>query len=229
MSTLQGVNSVDIAVSILNFIAQNGGIARAADISKGCEISKSRLHKYLVSLCRTQMLYQDTQTSRYGLGRNLTFLANFVEPEGSFIEVINNSLVQFRDEQNVSTGVALRSGKVLSLVKYNRSFKNIEIDFLPNTPLPTVKSAAGLIYAAFDKQFVCDDYSQDELNKVINQGYAIRYEPIKGIPGAQSIACPVFSQSGELIAAAVTMGFIDNTEMERLANALIKQVKTLTL
>lgn len=229
MSTLQGVNSVDIAVNILNFIAQNGGIARAADISKGCGISKSRLHKYLVSLCRTQMLYQDTQTSRYGLGRNITFLANFVEPEGSFVEVINNSLVQFRDEHNVSTGVALRSGKSLSLVKYNRSFKNIEIDFLPNTPLPIAKSAAGLIYTAFDKQFASDAYSPDEINKVAQQGYAIRYEPTKGILGAQSIACPVFNQEGELLAAAVTMGFIEKSQMESLASALIKQVKTLSL
>ncbi len=64
-------------------------VLRAADISKGCEISKSRLHKYLVSLCRTQMLYQDIQTSRYGLGRNLTFLANFVKPEDSYIDTIN--------------------------------------------------------------------------------------------------------------------------------------------
>lgn len=229
MSTLQGVNSVDIAVSILNFIAQNGGIARAADISKGCEISKSRLHKYLVSLCRTQMLYQDVQTSRYGLGRNLTYLANFVEPEGSFVETINNCLMQFRDERNVSTGVAMRTGKTLSLVKYNRSFKNIEIDFLPNTPLPTAKSAAGLIYAAFDKQFSCDDYSQDKLNKIIEQGYAIRYEPTKGIPGAQSIACPVFDRNGKLVAAAVTMGFIEEKDMLILANALIKQINTLTL
>ncbi|SPZ22098.1 Uncharacterised protein [Providencia rettgeri] len=55
MSTLQGVNSVDIAVSILNYIAQNGGIARAADISKGCEISKvgyiNILFHYAVHKC----------------------------------------------------------------------------------------------------------------------------------------------------------------------------------
>lgn len=229
MSTVQGVNSVDIAVSILNFIAQNGGIARAADISKGCEISKSRLHKYLVSLCRTQMLYQDTQTSRYALGRNLTFLANFVEPESSYIETINNNLIQFRDEQNVSTGIALRLGKALSLVKYNRSFKNVEIDFLPNTPLPVERSAAGLIFSAFDDQFQSNFYSQAELDKIVKQGYAIRYQPTKGIPGAQSIACPIFNNEGQLVAAAITMGFIDESDMERLANALIKQVNTLFL
>ncbi|MBN6362215.1 helix-turn-helix domain-containing protein [Providencia huaxiensis] len=229
MSTLQGVNSVDIAVSILNYIAQNGGIARAADISKGCDISKSRLHKYLVSLCRTQMLYQDIQTSRYGLGRNLAFLANFVESEDSYIDTINNGLIQFRDEQNVSTGIATRLGKALSLIKYNRSFKNIEIDFLPNTPLPVVKSAAGLVYSAFDSQFGSNSYSQDEINKVIQQGYAIRYQPTEGIPGAQSIACPVFNSEGQLVAAAVTMGFIAENEMERLATLLIKQVSRLNL
>ncbi|QCJ69818.1 IclR family transcriptional regulator [Providencia heimbachae] len=229
MSTLQGVNSVDIAINILNFIAQNGGIARAADISKGCEISKSRLHKYLVSLCRTQMLYQDTQTSRYGLGRNILLLSSFVEPEKSYIEVINNSLINFRDEQNVSTGVASRLGKTISLVKYNRSFKNVDIDFLPNTPLPLEKSAAGLIYCAFDKQLTQHPFSSQELDTIINQGYAIRYTPTEGIPGAQSISCPVFNQQGDLVAAAVTMGFIDAADMERLANALIKQVKTIII
>ncbi|CAG9422360.1 IclR family transcriptional regulator [Providencia alcalifaciens] len=229
MTTLQGVNSVDIAVNILNFIAQNGGIARAADISKGCDISKSRLHKYLVSLCRTQMLYQDVQTSRYGLGPNLSFLASFVATEGSIVEVINQSLVHFRDTQNVSTGLAIRIGKTLSLVKYNRSFKNVEIDFLPNTPLPIDKSAAGLIYCAFDKQFTTHPFSDDELNHIIQQGYAIRYLPTEGIPGAQSIACPIFNQQGELVAAAITMGFIEKDEMSRLASLLIKQIRTITL
>ena len=229
MSTLQGVNSVDIAVNILNYIAQNGGIARAADISKGCDISKSRLHKYLVSLCRTQMLYQDIQTSRYGLGRNITFLSSFIEPENSYIDIINNSLSDFRDEQNVSTGVASRLGKTISLVKYNRSFKNIDIDYLPNTPLPIDKSAAGLIYCAFDKLITKSPFSQQEIDKIIKQGYAIRYTPTAGIPGAQSIACPVFNHQGELIAAAVTMGFINEIDMEKLAHSLMEQVKSITI
>ncbi len=61
------------------------------------------------------------------------------------------------------------------------------------------------------------------------QGYAIRYQPTEGIPGAQSIACPVFNGEGHLVAATVTMGFIAENEMERLATALIKQVNKLNL
>lgn len=54
--TSQGVNSVDIAVNILAFVASQNGQTRAIDIATGCNLSKSRLHKYLVSLCRTGML-----------------------------------------------------------------------------------------------------------------------------------------------------------------------------
>ncbi|MEX6225966.1 IclR family transcriptional regulator C-terminal domain-containing protein [Providencia hangzhouensis] len=66
------------------------------------------------------------------------------------------------------------------------------------------------------------------MEKIIKQGYAVRYQPTEGIPGAQSIACPVFNSEGQLIAAAVTMGFIDKNEMRR-SQELIKQVNTLIL
>ncbi|MDF4667830.1 helix-turn-helix domain-containing protein [Vibrio parahaemolyticus] len=64
MQNSQGVNSVDIAITILEFIASNGGIARSSDIAKACSLSKSRLHKYLVSLCRSEMLYQESEGSQ---------------------------------------------------------------------------------------------------------------------------------------------------------------------
>lgn len=229
MSTLQGVNSVDIAISILNFIAKSGGVARAADISKACEISKSRLHKYLVSLCRTQMLYQETQTSRYCLGSNLLLLASVITPEHSFIDAINKSLIEFRDEQNYSTGVVVNLGKELVLSLYNRSFKNVDIDFLPNTSVPTNLSAAGFIFAAFGDLDINSGIEESELEIIRQQGYATRHDPVDGIPGAQSISCPVFNRQGKLIAAAVTIGFIPEAEMLGLSTALIKKVKTIII
>ena len=229
MSTLQGVNSVDIAISILNFIAKSGGVARAADISKACEISKSRLHKYLVSLCRTQMLYQDTQTSRYCLGSNLLLLASVVTPEHSFIEKINKSLIEFRDEQNYSTGIVVNLGNELILSLYNRSFKNVDIDFLQNSAVPANLSAAGFVFAAFGDLAIDSGIDETELDIIRQQGYAIRHEPVDGIPGAQSISCPVFNRQGKFIAAAVTMGFIPKAEMMHLSNALMQKVKTIII
>ena len=49
----------------------------------------------------------------------------------------------------------------------------------------------------------------------------MRYKPTHGIPGAQSIACPIRDSRGTLVAIGVTMGFFDNDdEIFRVAREL---------
>lgn len=144
---VQGVNSVDIAVAILNYIASQRGCARASAIASGCDLSKSRLHKYLVSLSRTGMLRQD-ENGQYCLGETLIKLADAVPGHQDVISVVNPVLCDFRDRMNYSTGVAILTSEGLVLRHYHRSFKNVDIDFLDNTPVPLDASAAGLILRA---------------------------------------------------------------------------------
>ncbi|EEG84504.1 IclR helix-turn-helix domain protein [Proteus penneri ATCC 35198] len=113
MQNSQGVNSVDIAITILEFIASNGGIARSSDIAKACSLSKSRLHKYLVSLCRSEMLYQESGGSQYCLGSKILLLAQATPKPQSIIDEINQLLCEFRDEHNMSTGLVIAQGNQL--------------------------------------------------------------------------------------------------------------------
>ncbi|MEG2115931.1 MAG: helix-turn-helix domain-containing protein, partial [Hafnia sp.] len=101
--TSQGVNSVDIAVSILTFVASQNGQARAIDIATGCGLSKSRLHKYLVSLSRTGMLCQN-EKGLYSLGATALQLAGTPTGTRNAINELNAMLVAFRDTFNHSTG-----------------------------------------------------------------------------------------------------------------------------
>lgn len=231
MAEAQGINSVDIAVSILEFVAASGGVARAADIAKACDLSKSRLHKYLVSLCRSQMLYQDSETNRYCLGGKLLTLAAAARGERGYIAVINQALCEFRDKMNYSTGLAINVGDGLLLTCYNRSFRNVDIDYLDNIPLPLHASAAGLIYMTFGEKFRSAGLDEQMQEQIRRQGYAVRLTPTAGIPGAQAISCPVLSREGKLLAAAVTMGFMppEEEEIQRLGEALKKKVATLKL
>lgn len=220
MQNSQGVNSVDIAITILEFIASNGGIARSSDIAKACSLSKSRLHKYLVSLCRSEMLYQESEGSQYCLGSKILFLAQATPKPQSFVDEINQLLCEFRDEQNMSTGLVISQGNQLFLARYNRSFKHVDIDFLPDTPVPHKVSAAGTIFATFSDLKIEADLSQKQKNIIREQGFAIRHEPAEGIPGAQSISCPVLNKKGEMVAAVLTMGFIEPERQMELGNAL---------
>lgn len=220
MQNSQGVNSVDIAITILEFIASNGGIARSSDIAKACSLSKSRLHKYLVSLCRSEMLYQECEGSQYCLGSKILFLAQATPKPQSFLDEINQLLCEFRDEHNMSTGLVVAQGNKLFLTRYNRSFKHVDIDFLPDTPVPYKISAAGAIFAVFSDLEIDAGLSEKQKNTIRQQGFAIRHEPADGIPGAQSISCPVFSKKGNMVAVVLTMGFIEPDRQIELGNAL---------
>ena len=220
MQNSQGVNSVDIAITILEFIASNGGIARSSDIAKACSLSKSRLHKYLVSLCRSEMLYQESGGSQYCLGSKILLLAQATPKPQSMVDEINQLLCEFRDEHNMSTGLVIAQGNQLFLTRYNRSFKHVDIDFLPDTPVPYKISAAGSIFAVFSNLEIDAGLSEKQKNTIRQQGFAIRHEPAEGIPGAQSISCPVFNKKGKMVAAVLTMGFIESERQIELGNTL---------
>ncbi|EDT6708037.1 helix-turn-helix domain-containing protein [Salmonella enterica subsp. enterica] len=216
----QGVNSVDIAVNILTFVASQNGQARAIDIATGCNLSKSRLHKYLVSLCRTGMLCQN-EKGLYLLGATLRQLVESRSFEHDPIRDLNNVLITFRDTFNHSTGVVVATDAGLVLKHYHRSFRNVDIDFLPNTPVPLHASAAGQIWMSFFG-FEAQDKTQAELiSQAKMKGYAVRYNPTQGIPGAQSIACPLLDSKEKLIAIAVTMGFFSTEAIPDIASQLL--------
>lgn len=220
MQNSQGVNSVDIAITILEFIASKGGVARSSEIAKACSLSKSRLHKYLVSLCRSEMLYQESEGSQYCLGSKIQTLALAAPQRLSLVDEINQLLCEFRDTHNMSTGLVIAQGNQLLLTRYNRSFKHVDIDFLPDTPIPHKVSAAGAVYAVFSHLVIDSDLTKEQQQFISQQGFAIRHEPAEGIPGAQSISCPIFNQKGEMVAAALTMGFIEPERQPLLGNAL---------
>lgn len=217
---VQGVNSVDIAVAILHYLASQRGRARASAIASGCGLSKSRLHKYLVSLSRTGLLIQD-ESGHYCLGEALIKLANAVPGNEDVITRVNPVLCDFRYRMNYSTGVVIPTPDGLVLRHYHRSFKNVDIDFLDNTPVPLEASAAGLIFMSYGSYPSPSAEERVQIERVRQQGYAVRYKPTHGIPGAQSVACPVCDSQGNLVAIGVTMGFFDNDdEISRVAEAL---------
>lgn len=224
--TSQGVNSVDIAVGILTFVARYDGQARAIDIANGCNLSKSRLHKYLISLCRTGMLCQN-EKGIYSLGATLHQLSGNGSGESDPISKLNDVLTAFRDKFNYSTGVVVSTGEGLILKHYNRSFRNVDIDFLPNTPVPLHHSAAGQIFMGFTDH-PQDDQHASLIAQIRLQGFAVRYQPTHGIPGAQSIACPLLDNKEKLIAIAVTMGFFSTEDIPQIAVQLMNTVGSLS-
>ncbi|AWH87746.1 IclR family transcriptional regulator [Limnobaculum parvum] len=232
MSDTQGINSVEIAITILEALAEHNKPARAIDIARLSGLSKSRLHKYLVSLSRCDMIYQDPETSLYSLGNKLSVLGVAAQKQNGTLTTINNALSLLRDKLNISTGLAIQKGNSINLVQYNRSNKNIEIDYKDNTPIPLTNSAAGKIFLTYDESYQHEKIlREEERQQIIQSGYSIRLTETEGIPGDRAISCPIFSSSGRLIGAAVMMGLLPDTyqELHPLALQLLSTIKEIRL
>ncbi|WP_159566474.1 IclR family transcriptional regulator [Budvicia diplopodorum] len=233
MADIQGINSVEIAVSVLEAIAEHETPARAIDIARLSGLSKSRLHKYLVSLCRCNMIYQDPETNLYSLGHKLSSLGVAADRQNGTITTINNVLCQLRDRLNISTGLAVQKGELLSLVRYNRSNKNIEIDYRDHTPLPLdTTSAAGKVFLTFLENYKNSNLLEQSEQQLIRQlGYSMRLTETKGIPGNRAIACPIFTQDAQLVGSAIIMGLLPDSQeqLHQLAQQLISAIKEIKL
>ena len=68
-----GIQSVEIGIDILKTIGHAQKPLSISEIAERCDMSKSRLHRYLTSLYRTGFLSRDTEL-RYSIGPELMSL-----------------------------------------------------------------------------------------------------------------------------------------------------------
>lgn len=216
MNEVKGINSVEIAIHLLEIFAKQNTPMRATDLATLSGLSKSRLHKYLISLCRCDVIFQDTQTGKYALGDKLSTLSRSSSQKNSELIAVNNALCKLRDQLNISTGLAILDGSRVCLTNYNRSHKAIDMDYRPNLSLPLTQSAVGKIFLSFSEQLAEDNTLLNPLEKkkIQKQGYSVRATATPGIPGDKAIACPVYNQQRKMIAAAVLIGFLFESEDE---------------
>lgn len=79
-------------------------------------------------------------------------------------------------------GAITRLNKQVSGFASPVRFQHVDIDFLPDTPVPHKISAAGAVFATFSNLMIEAGLSQKQQNTIRQQGFAIRHEPAEGIP-----------------------------------------------
>ncbi|SUX60137.1 Uncharacterised protein [Citrobacter amalonaticus] len=117
----------------------------------------------------------------------------------------------------------------LVLKHYNRSFRNVDIDFLPNTPVPLHASSAGQVFMSYST-YQPQNQAQAQLIEQI-RSRATRCVTIRHRGSLAHSRLPVRYgiKRGELVAIAVTMGFFSADDMPQIAGQLVRSVEALHL
>lgn len=238
----QGIRSVEHAFTILETIKNSPEPLTLSDISRLTNMSKSRVQKYIISFLKMDVLQRNENDYTYQFGTKLLDFGlhairkyEVVELAGKYLKIIKNELHQ-------TSALNIWTAKGPVVVKTETSGEPISIDIQVGYRPPLLRSATGKCFVAFMetaeikkmmqneiKQYNLDSKSiEKELDKIRKNGFSFRDSTEEGVPGGVAITCPVFSSSGNIVAAISIIGFHDNLDISSDSKE-VKKLKEITL
>ncbi|RFU70522.1 transcriptional regulator [Peribacillus saganii] len=94
--TAQGIQSLELGLSILKKIGKAEKPLSITEISDLCDISNSKLHRYLTSFCRTGFLKRDSSL-QYSIGSDLITIGVNASKRYNIKDLAKPALIKLRD------------------------------------------------------------------------------------------------------------------------------------
>ncbi|MEW9672070.1 IclR family transcriptional regulator [Ammoniphilus sp. 3BR4] len=222
-----GIQSVELGIDILKRIARAGRPLNITEIANLCDMSKSKLHRYLTSFIRVGFLNK-SEDLRYTLGTDLYLLGLKASEQINVKEVAAPYLIELKEKLNQSVGLAVWGEKGPFFIRWEESNRPINVGIKVGSQLSLTGSATGMIFASYLPEDRIEglmneettlsarenkEWISDEMVSIRKRGYAVTNGRL--LPGVAAISCPIWNQNGDLTAALTIVGLIgmlDTTE-----------------
>ncbi|OKL43149.1 IclR family transcriptional regulator [Pseudovibrio exalbescens] len=210
--------SIDRAVHILNYIAENGNNARLMDICQALDLKKSTLHGILATMQVHGLIMQDPDTTRYSLGIKLFELGKIYEESFSLGAVIRPTLERLSAEFKESVHLGILTEQSVLYMDQIESPYSIRVAAQAGHKAPLYCTALGKAILAFSDDEMQEAYLEkapytrltentlctaadlrQELKEIRRTYWAIDNEEAES--GLVCIAAPVINGGGKVIAA----------------------------
>jgi DNA-binding IclR family transcriptional regulator len=219
-----GIQSLELGMEILKKIADAGKPLTITEISNVCDMSKSKLHRYLTSFCRAGILEKSAEL-RYSLGTELILLGLKASERIDVKETGMPYLIKLRERLNETVALAIWGESGPFFIRWEESNRAINLGIKVGSQVSVTKSATGKIFAAYLPRERTEklvkrelDASQTDssgfyrgLQQIREQGYADTEGEL--LHGIAAISCPVFGTNQELVAAITVVGLIGQLDI----------------
>ena len=245
-----GVQSLEIGINILRAIAQGHRSMMLKEIALSAEMPASKVHRYMVSLVRSGLVYQDPMTSRYDLGPFALTLGLVAVDRLDRIGLGLSAIAELRDEINETTALAVWSDNGAVIVRSERARRPITVNVVTGTALNTLTSASGRVFAAWLPQATVYPLIAKELLapnlppevqtasdvevvlETARQSGVAAVADYHLVPGVAAVAAPVFNAQGEITLSLLAIGvkeMIDLSLTGPVVTALKRSAQQLSL
>ena len=234
------VQSVDRALRIIEFLAENPTGAGITEISKSLGLSKGTVHRLISTLKERDFAYQSSNTQLYRLSYKILYLYNCISNNIDMFKVSRPIIRKFADKVDATVHLATLDEKRSNIVYIDRiepmnSQKPFVMSLRVGKKAPCYCTAAGKIllsqysddeirdimkgeeYKTYtDKTIKNIDEFLEEIHKVRKQGYALDENEYDH--GIICISIPIYNSNGKIDFAMSVTGLILYTKAEELIN-----------
>jgi DNA-binding IclR family transcriptional regulator len=215
-----GIQSVEVAARLLDAMAAADGPVPLKELADAAGMAASKAHRYLVSMCRTGMMEQDSATGMYNFGRAALAIGLAALGRIDVVAVATRALRGLSDRTGATAVLAVWGEHGPTVIRFEESAQPVRMNVRVGSTLPTARSAIGQIFAAFlptsivrsqiisENRHFGGDHDVETFSEILSAVRQRRLNRNVGdyIPGVSAIAAPVFDAQGRLVAVVGLLG-----------------------
>lgn len=216
--TRQGIQSVEIAMTVLESVERGLGPMTLSQVAAGCGMVPSKVHRYLVSLRRAGLIVQSPVTALYDLGPALRRLGAEALRRIDEVSAASEHLPGLRDRTRQSVNLSVWGDNGPIVVRWEYGAHVLPITVRVGATLPLLESSAGRVFLAYLPESLTipvltssatgNGLAGDKIERlkreVARTGVAKTVDGV--IPGLVTLAAPVFTTGSSVpLAVALTL------------------------
>jgi DNA-binding IclR family transcriptional regulator len=247
----QGVQGVEIGLRIAYALANGTGPMALRELARTTGLAPSKVHRYLVSLCRAGLVEQDGMDGRYDLGQGAIVLGLSALSRLDEFRLANKAIEDLHSDIGLAVSLMSWGSHGPTVVRRVDARGPVIATTRIGTVISVTTSASGRLFAAFMPKEVVDpivnaefassthptsmgrQISRRQFGKIVADARKKRLASVRGdfLTGFDALSAPVFDQQGDItmtISVLAPTRMIDLSFNGKTATALSTTARSLS-
>lgn len=222
-----GIQSVEIASRILAAMADALQPLPLKDLARHCGMPPAKVHRYLVSLTRTNLVAQNSGDGRYSIGPAAIALGLAGLHSLDAVRIASEFLGDLRDASGETAVLAIWSSAGPVIIRIEESSRPVFMNVRVGSTLPLLRTAVGRVFAAYHlgeevRSLIAKERRALGRRKAgegsVEDMLALTRRVALGIvdgdlvPGVTALAAPVFDHRARIVASVGLLGGPEHLE-----------------
>jgi len=230
-----GIQSVEVAAKILRAFIEAGRPVPLKELARLARLHPGKIHRYLVSLTRTELVTQDENSGHYGIGPMAIALGLAGVRNVDVVRASTALLPSLRDEINETVLLAIWSAQGPVVFTFEESSRPVSMNIRVGSILPILTTASGRVFAAFMPREDVVSLIEAEMarmprlsqRRILEEVRQSGFSAVEGtlVPGVNAVSVPVFDHKGRIAGVIGALGRSEELDVSKdgkVAKALLK-------